>query len=155
MRHYFWLEQLNICAKYWFFSDKCIHFAGQCCANPYWPTDVVHSLTAVGVSKLFVLVYHLQDWLMLSFPSHLTSTTKAKTSLKLRAVPSWTKLRPLEIRVSKKYRNSENIRNNFFCVWCFCQKFSFHWCHKITAWRNKKACLQKGYLMHRSYIYHL
>ena len=69
MRHYFWLEQLNVCAKYWFLSDKYIHFTGKCCTNAYWPTDVVHSLIAMGVSKLFILVYHLQDWLMLSLLS--------------------------------------------------------------------------------------
>ena len=122
--------------KFWGIIPTLVEVSGEkliARGGAFWPPSWIG----------FILVYHPQHCLMLSFISHLTSTAKAKTSLKLRPVPPWTKLRPLEIRVSKKYRNSENIPNNLFGVWCFCQKFSFHWRPKSAAWRNKRTCLQK------------
>ena len=77
----------------------------------------VHGMAAMCVSKVFILTYHLQCWFMLSFTSHLMWTMKAKISLKHRAVLPWTKLKLLEIRVSKRYWKPENILSNFFSVY--------------------------------------
>lgn len=112
----------------------------------------VHGIAAMCVSKVFILAYHLQCWFVLSFTSHLMSTMKAKTSLKHRAVLPWTKLKFLEIRVLKRYWKPENHSQYFFfCVQRFCQKFSFHWRPKSTAWRNRRTYLQ--HVVHAQILY--